>query len=202
MKTLSMSKFMASCAILTSATTAFCQSEQHAQHTPAQVPTGVAVAPASPYAGEQSREIKSLSASDVSALQNGAGMAYAKAAELNGYPGPMHVLELARPLQLSAEQRQASEQLLAQHKVKARELGTQLVSAERSLDSAFASKQIDAQRLTDLTQKIGVLQAALRAEHLRTHLAQTALLNPLQIASYQSLRGYDKAGGAAHTHNH
>jgi Spy/CpxP family protein refolding chaperone len=200
MKTLSTSKFVASCAILASATGAYSQSEQHTQHTPAHVPTGMVAA--SPYAGEQTREIKSLSASDVSGLQNGAGMAYAKAAELNGYPGPMHVLELARPLQLSAEQRSATEQLMAQHKEKARELGAQLVDAERALDSAFASKQIDAPRITELTQRIGVLQATLRAEHLRTHLAQTALLKPEQIASYQSLRGYDKAGGTSHSHTH
>jgi Spy/CpxP family protein refolding chaperone len=150
---------------------------------------------ASPYAGEQSREIKSLSANEIKALHQGAGMGYAKAAELNGYPGPMHVLELARPLQLSAEQRQASEQLMAQHKTTARTLGGQLVDAERALDTAFAQKQIDAQRITELTQRIGNLQATLRAEHLQTHLRQTALLQPQQIARYQSLRGYDKSAG-------
>ncbi len=156
----------------------------------------------SPYAGEQAREIKSLSASEIQALHQGAGMGYAKAAELNGYPGPMHVLELARQLQLSPEQRQASEQLMAQHKATARTLGGQLVDAERALDAAFAQKQIDAQHITVLTQRIGQLQATLRAEHLQTHLQQTALLNPQQIARYQSLRGYDKSAGHAHQHTH
>ncbi len=129
-------------------------------------------------------------------------MGYAKAAELNGYPGPMHVLELARPLQLSDQQRQASEQLMAQHKATARTLGGQLVDAERALDTAFASKQIDAPRISELTQRIGHLQATLRAEHLQTHLQQTALLQPQQIARYQSLRGYDKSAGHAHQHTH
>jgi Spy/CpxP family protein refolding chaperone len=166
---------------------------QH-QH-PAAASTGKVAT--SPYAGEQSREIKALSASEVKALHQGAGMGYAKAAELNGYPGPMHVLELARPLQLSDEQRQASEQLMAQHKATARTLGGQLVDAERALDTAFASKQVDAQRLAELTQRIGQLQATLRAEHLQTHLLQTALLDAQQIARYQSLRGYDKSAGQA-----
>jgi Spy/CpxP family protein refolding chaperone len=170
------------------------------QHAPSPVPTTPVAA--SPYAGEQSREIKSLSSSEIKALHQGAGMGYAKAAELNGYPGTMHVLELARPLQLSAEQRQASEQLLAQHKATARTLGGQLVDAERALDIAFAQKQIDAQRITELTQRIGNLQATLRAEHLQTHLQQAALLNPQQIERYQTLRGYDKSAGHAQQHTH
>jgi hypothetical protein len=36
------------------------------------------MAAASPYAGEQSREIKSLSASEIKALHKSAGMGYAK----------------------------------------------------------------------------------------------------------------------------
>ena len=43
---------------------------------------------ASPYAGEQSREIKALSADDIAGLQSGQGMGYARAAELNGFAGP------------------------------------------------------------------------------------------------------------------
>jgi Spy/CpxP family protein refolding chaperone len=198
MKTLTTAKFIAAYAFLAMTTVSCSLLEQQTQH--ATTPTKTATP--SPYAGEQSRDIKSLSSSEIQALHQGAGMGYAKAAELNGYPGPMHVLELARPLQLSTEQRQASEQLMAQHKATARTLGNKLVDAERALDTAFVQKQIDAQRITELTQRIGQLQATLRAEHLQTHLAQTALLNPQQIASYQSLRGYDKAGGATHTHAH
>ena len=192
-------KIIATCALSTWATASFSQNSGH-MHAP---PAPVAVAlPASPYAGEATRDIKSLSASDVAGLQAGAGMAYAKAAELNGYPGPAHVLELAAQLQLNSDQRAATEKLMEQHKSKARTLGAQLVDAERALDSAFASKQIDAQRTTELTQRIGALQAMLRAEHLQTHLAQTALLNPKQVVSYQSLRGYDKPAGQAQTPAH
>ena len=170
----------------------------HAQHSL----SAAQGAQASPYAGEQAREIKSLSPSDIRALQTGAGMGYAKAAELNGYPGPMHVVELAHPLRLSGAQRSASEQLLTSHKAKARALGEQLLAAERALDAAFASQQIDASRITVLTQQIGALQAALRAEHLHTHLQQTALLSTQQIASYQSLRGYDKVANHTQHANH
>ena len=45
-----------------------------------------------PYAGQQARTIKALSDDDLAALRKGEGMGMAKAAELNGYPGPAHVL--------------------------------------------------------------------------------------------------------------
>jgi hypothetical protein len=48
-----------------------------------------------PYSGMQSRSNKSLSDLQVADLQSGRGMGLALAAELNGYPGPSHVLELA-----------------------------------------------------------------------------------------------------------
>ncbi len=198
MSTLIAKKFIAAYAILALTTVACSLPAQHRLLAN----TSTTAATPSPYAGEQSREIKSLSPSEIQALHQGAGMGYAKAAELNGYPGPMHVLELARPLQLSDQQRQASEQLLTQHKATARSLGGQLVDAERALDTAFAQKQIDAQRITELTQRIGQLQATLRAEHLQTHLQQTALLNPQQIERYQTLRGYDKSAGHTHQHAH
>src|SRR5688500_491116 len=44
-----------------------------------------------PYAGQQSRDIKSLSEQEIAALLAGQGAGLAKAAELNGYPGPAHV---------------------------------------------------------------------------------------------------------------
>src|SRR3979490_2736187 len=58
------------------------------------------------YAGEQTRAIKALSNEDIAALLKGEGMGLAKAAELNGYPGPVHVLMLAKELKLTENQRQ------------------------------------------------------------------------------------------------
>lgn len=162
---------------------------------------------ASPYAGQQTREIKALSSTQTADLLAGKGMELAKAAELNGYPGPMHTLELAAQLELSTEQKQASETLMHRHKAEARDLGTQLVQAERALDQAFALRQIDAARLTAHTERIGQLQALLRKSHLETHLQQTALLTPTQISRYAQLRGYAGSAtgtspAAAPTHKH
>lgn len=185
MKTKNTIKLIAACAIITCATTLFAQHSGHQGH--AGMPA------VSAYAGEQTRSIKALSDTDVSSLQSGAGMAYAKAAELNGYPGPAHVLELKSQLKLSDQQRIASETLIAAHQAQARVLGSQVVEAERALDVTFASKKADANSVTALTQRIAELQAQLRAEHLQTHLKQTELLSPAQIASYQRLRGYGVA---------
>ena len=150
---------------------------------------------ASPYAGQQVRDIKALSPSQTADLLAGKGMEQAKAAELNGYPGPMHVLELTGPLALSPAQTEASETLMARHKAEARELGARLVQAERELDAAFAGQQIDAAQVGALTRHIGLLQAQLRASHLRTHLQQAALLTAPQVAHYAQLRGYASGPG-------
>lgn len=155
-----------------------------------------------PYAGQQQREIKALSTQDMQAYVQGQGHGFAKAAELNGYPGPMHVLELADALQLSAEQREQSQALLARHKATAQRLGADLIEAERTLDQAFASRSVTAQTLAQLTQAAGEKLAQLRTEHLQTHLAQTALLTPEQVARYNSLRGYGSQPAMPHQHMH
>ncbi|MEY9559504.1 hypothetical protein ABIA26_001845 [Sinorhizobium fredii] len=54
--------------------------------------------------GQQLREIKSLSPEDVAELEKGGGWGLAKAAELNGMPGPSHVLKMKREHGLTAEQ--------------------------------------------------------------------------------------------------
>jgi Spy/CpxP family protein refolding chaperone len=172
--------------------------QQH-QHGTGAGPSSPAL---SPYAGQQVREIKSLSASQIQDLLTGKGMELAKAAELNGYPGPMHTLELAQPLELNEKQKQDTEALLVRHKAEARALGEQLVQAERELDAAFAARRIDAKTLASQTQRIGQLQAALRASHLRTHLQQTELLTSEQVTRYAQLRGYTLSTDSVPTNSH
>ncbi|MBT9502341.1 MAG: periplasmic heavy metal sensor [Burkholderiaceae bacterium] len=157
-----------------------------------------ATAPANPYAGQQARAIKSLSESEIAALLAGKGAGFAKAAELNGYPGPAHVLELAEPLNLDGVQLAATQQLMAAHQSRAKQLGAEAVEAERALDSLFAHKHADAKAVSQATQRIGALQARIRAEHLNTHLTQTALLSPDQVLHYGVLRGYAAAAVSNH----
>ena len=183
-------KLIAAFTLMTGATGLF------AQHLPASV--------ANPYAGQQTRDIKALSTTQTQDLLAGKGMEQARAAELNAYPGPMHTLELAQQLELTEAQTTASEKLMLKHKAEARQLGSQLVEAERELDKAFATRQIDDAQLAAHTQRIGQLQAALRNSHLQTHLQQTRLLTPHQIKRYAQLRGYTNSADAssASTHQH
>jgi Spy/CpxP family protein refolding chaperone len=152
----------------------------------------VAATPA-PYAGQESRQIKALSPDDVAALDAGKGMGLAKAAELNGYPGPLHVLELAPELNLSAKQRQQTEALYASMRAKAIDLGRALVAEERQLDQEFANRRVTHESMIAALAKIGELQARLRAAHLEAHLEQVRILTPEQNAQYGRLRGYGAA---------
>ena len=148
---------------------------------------------ASPYAGEQSREIKALSADDVAGLRAGKGMGYAKAAELNGFAGPAHVLELADALRLTADQRARTEALFASMSAKASARGRALVDKERELDALFASRTITTERLATSLQAIGALQAEVREAHLEAHLAQVQILTAEQNARYADLRRYGRS---------
>ena len=161
-----------------------------------------AQAPGGAYAGQQTRAIKALSEQDIAGLLEGQGAGFAKAAELNGYPGPAHTLELQDRLGLRPDQVAASQNLMAAHKARARALGATLVDAERKLDALFAGQQASRESIDSTTREIGALQARLRAEHLATHLTQTALLDVHQVARYNVLRGYADAKAAESAPGH
>lgn len=88
----------------------------------------------SPYAAEEGRDISSLSAEEVDALRSGDGMGLAKLAELNHFPGPRHVLDLAAELGLTQEQLRKTEALFEEMNQNAIALGEELLEAERALD--------------------------------------------------------------------
>ena len=155
-----------------------------------------------PYAGQQSRPIKALSDDDIAALQNGEGMGMAKAAELNGYPGPKHVLDLARQLQLTDGQWRGVQAIFDRMSAAAKPLGGELIAQEQALDQLFAKGDITPDRLAAATAAIAELQGRLRAVHLSAHLETRALLNPDQVARYQQLRGNGASPAPEHHHHH
>jgi hypothetical protein len=143
-----------------------------------------------PYAGLEGRPIKALSDQQVSDLRAGRGMGLALAAELNGYPGPMHVLELADSLALSDQQRSKMQGLFAAMRAEAIPLGDKLIAQEAELDHQFANKTIFSASLADSMAAIGTTQAALRQAHLKYHLSTAEVLTPAQVQRYRELRGY------------
>jgi hypothetical protein len=143
-----------------------------------------------PYTGLQARAVKALSEQQIADLRAGRGMGLALAGELNGYPGPLHVLELADQLQLTAQQRQSVQQLFDAMKTEAVALGEKLIEQELSLDREFAERRISTATLTRLTAQIGETQGQLRAVHLKYHLTTADLLTMHQRHRYAELRGY------------
>jgi Spy/CpxP family protein refolding chaperone len=95
-------------------------------------------APTRPHAGQQAWTIKALSPEDVAALLNAEGVGIAKAAELKGYPGPVHVLTLAKELKLTTAQQQQIQAIYDRMKAGAKPLGAELVERERVLDQLFS----------------------------------------------------------------
>jgi hypothetical protein len=143
-----------------------------------------------PYTGLQSRPLKALSEQQVADLRAGRGMGLALAAELNGYPGPMHVIELADELALTKSQRHRMQQLFDDMRMEAVALGDRLIAEEAELDRQFASRTVTPVTLGAATAAIGRTQAELRATHLRYHLLTVDVLSPHQTQRYIELRGY------------
>ena len=144
----------------------------------------------SPYAGMQKREIKALSEQQIADLRAGKGMSLALPAELNGYPGPAHTLELADALGLSPEQRSRTQALFDRMQQEAKALGEDVIAAERELDSLFRDRKADAGNLAAATARAAQAQGRLREAHLRYHLAMMEVLSAEQVARYNLLRGY------------
>lgn len=160
-----------------------------------------------PYTGQESRAIKALSDRETADLLAGHGMGYALAAELNNYPGPLHVLELADRLGLTPEQRIRGDVVFRAMQSQAKAIGAEIVAGEQKLDSAFAAATIDPPSLAAQTAALGQLYARARATHLAAHLEMKTLLTPQQIAAYDQLRGYSATSIAPppttpHNHGH
>ncbi len=160
---------------------------------------GVGAQPAQSYAGMEPRPIKALSEQQIAQLRTGHGMGLALAAELNGYPGPRHVLELADQLGLSDAQRRSVKTLFDEMSAAAIALGARLIDRETDLDSQFAARTVSQDSLSAAVAAIGEVQAELRKTHLKYHLLTAAVLTPHQMQAYSALRGYV---GAHHEPTH
>lgn len=144
----------------------------------------------SPYAGQETREIKSLSEEDIAELRNGSGWGLAKAAELNGVPGPAHLLEFKDEIALTPKQVVAIEAIHAKIKQDAIAEGERLIALERSLEEQFRDRKMTKENLRDTLASIEQSRSKLRYIHLEAHLTTPPLLTSEQIARYNSLRGY------------
>jgi len=155
-------------------------------------PTGGQPGPArfAPYATADGDTTYGLSQREAQRLLAGRGMGLARPAEMNGYPGPMHVLDLADELALTPEQQQQARAIRERVMTEAPELGRQIVEKELALDRLFRSGSADETRIDELTQEIGRLRAELRAIHLQAHLVMQRALAVEQVRTYMDARGH------------
>jgi hypothetical protein len=151
----------------------------------------------SPYSGEELRDVKSLSDSDIQSLLNGTGEAFggiAKLAELNGYPGPRHVLDITSDLKLTDNQKVEIEMIYESMSRKAKAIGAKIIAIERDMDKAFANKTITEQGLKLLINNSADLYGQIRFVHLSAHIDTVRVLTAEQVQMYNKIRGYDTSG--------
>lgn len=156
----------------------------------------------SQYAGQETRAIKALSQDDVEQLLAGAGTAFggmAKPAELNGYPGPRHILDAVESgeFELADEQQEQIELLYKDMRVQAIELGKQIIDIEISIDDAFSGKTMTEEYLQKQISGSADLYSSLRFVHLKYHLGTVNILTSQQVEQYNELRGYTSSDPCA-----
>lgn len=143
-----------------------------------------------PYAGMQSRAIKSLSENDIKELRRGGGWGLALPAELNGMPGPVHLLELKDKIPLNHEQAQKIQGLTEEMRKAAIPTGERLIAAEAAIEAAFSGGTVEEASLRRLLADAESAKTELRFIHLSQHYKAAQLLEPEQIKRYNILRGY------------
>ena len=144
----------------------------------------------STYKGQQHRSIKSLSAADIADLQAGAGWGLAKSAELNGVPGPLHLLEMQDEIDLTSSQLAQITKVYDEMRSTAKTLGEQLIAQESMLDEKFRNDIPTTNELQSILGQIGSTRSELRFVHLSAHLKMPDILSANQIDTYNRLRGY------------
>lgn len=135
-------------------------------------------------------EIRGISKEDIEGYRVGAGLGFALPAELNGYPGPRHILDFNDELKLTSDQLEEIQGLYDEMLPQAIDLGEQILQAEAELELAFREETITSEYLAIQLELIEGLRTDLRYVHLSTHLSTITILTPHQIQQYNVLRGY------------
>lgn len=138
----------------------------------------------------QNRAIKSLSDNDIKELRRGGGWGLALAAELNGMPGPAHLLELKDQIPLTPDQVTQTQALFDGMRKAAVAAGERLIAAESALEAAFARGAVDEKSLRGLLAGAESARTELRFVHLSQHYKTVQFLTAEQIKRYNILRGY------------
>lgn len=146
----------------------------------------------SPYAGQfpPSAPIRALSAEEIRQIAAGEGAGLAKAAELNGVPGPRHVLDMASGLELTPAQRTKIQVIYDDMHARAVIAGKGYLSAQEGLERDFRAHRLTTATLAKRVAEVNRMRGVLETVHLAAHLATATVLTPHQIMHYNKMRGY------------
>src|SRR6266446_2295998 len=118
----------------------------------------------------------------------GRGFGLAFAADQNGYPGPMHVLELRDRLKLTADQAAKVQELMHAMFAESRPKGAWLLEAEAKLRRLFADRAADEAAVRGAVGEVERARSEVRLAHLLTHLKTRDLLTEEQRRIYHEAR--------------
>jgi Spy/CpxP family protein refolding chaperone len=121
-------------------------------------------------------------------IATGRGFGMAFVADQNGYPGPLHVLELKDRLKLTAEQEAKAQTMLTAMFAESRPKSARLLDAEAKLRQLFASGQADEAAVRTAATAVETARTEVRLVHLMFHLKTRDLLSDEQRRLYHEAR--------------
>lgn len=154
--------------------------------------TAIATPTPSAYVSLLDTEIRGFDQDTIDGYLAGKGLGQALPAELNGYPGPRHTIDMADELELTEEQLVQVQGLFDEMKSKVVPLGELYLQAVAGLEFAFRDGVITEDYLQNQLEVITNIEAQMRFVHLSTHLATIDILNQDQIMKYNMMRGYSE----------
>jgi len=121
-------------------------------------------------------------------IADGRGFGLAFAADQEGYPGPLHVLELKDRLRLDGNQEREMQHMLDAMFAESRPAAARLLAAERRLGALFAGSTADEATVRAAVADVERARTDVRLVHLLTHLKTRDRLTDEQRRLYHAAR--------------
>ncbi len=129
--------------------------------------------------------------SDKESLEKSEGAGMASYADINGYPGPKHVLEMQEALKLTDDQIKDISAIIDEMSENARATGEIIIAKEQELELLFRLGKASESYTKQLATEIGSLRGTLGSVHLNAHIQAKSVLTKEQIATYMAMRHKD-----------
>jgi Spy/CpxP family protein refolding chaperone len=160
----------------------------HQHGEPGRPPAGHAHGPGEAADAQAHQRVEAYLKEFDAVVADGRGFGLAFVADQNGYPGPLHVLELKDRLQLTPEQEARMTALFQTMLAEARAKAVRLAEAETRLRQVFAAGTANGAAVRAAVAGAEAARAEVRLVHLLTHLETRDLLTETQRRTYHRLR--------------